>query len=285
MTARPDYRFPRSGPLPGQWTVAGGLLCLLPATLGALATIFGVLPADTTAFIADANAAPSWRLWLGADALGRDLFSRLAAASVLFLGPGVVAAVVAAVAGVALGVGRSLGGRLLGPLSSWMLQVLDGVPKLVLVLLVAAIARSDLGWIMATVGLTFAPQIAEAVASSVERLRSSAFIEAELSLGVGIGRIVFVHILWGHARRVLLSQLTSLFAYALLVESTLSYLGGELGVQEPTPSWGNMLALAREGFFHGHLFQALAPAAMIAVTLLGFSTLAAGLLQSLEGRR
>ena len=93
------------------------------------------------------------------------------------------------------------------------------------------------------------------------------------------------HILWGHARPVLLSQISSLFAYGLLVESTLSYLGGELGVQEPTPSWGNMLALAREGFFHGHLLQALAPAAMIAVTLLGFSTLAAGLLQSLEGGR
>jgi peptide/nickel transport system permease protein len=262
-----------------------GVACLLPATLGALATLLGLLPTDPEAFVAPANGAPSWGHWLGTDALGRDLLSRLSAAAVLFVGPGAAAAAVATVVGVSLGVGRSLGGRWSRAGASWVLQVLDGVPKLVLVLLVAAIARSQLGWIMATVGLTFAPQIAEVVATSVERLRSSAFIEAEQSLGVGLGRIVFVHILWGHARPVLLAQLSSLFAYALLVESSLSYLGGELGVQEPTPSWGNMLALAREGVFRGHLAPALAPALMIALTLLGFSVLAAGVVQGLEGRR
>ncbi len=282
---RADYRYPQRGPRPGFAALAVGIACLLPATLGALATLCGLLPADPEAFVAAANAAPSWQHWLGTDALGRDLLSRLSAAAVLFVGPGVLAAGMAAGVGVTLGVGRSLGGPWTRALASWLLQILDGVPKLVLVLLVAAIARSELGWIMATVGLTFAPQIAEVVGSSVERLRSSAFIEAEQSLGVGLGRIVFVHILWGHARQVLLAQLSSLFAYALLVESSLSYLGGELGVQEPTPSWGNMLALAREGVFRGHLVPALAPALLIALTLLGFSALAAGVVQGLEGRR
>ena len=56
-------------------------------------------------------------------------------------------------------------------------------------------------------------------------------------------------------------------------------------MQEPTPSWGNMLALAREGFFRGHWMQALLPALLIAVTLLGFGTLAKGVVRGLEGRR
>ena len=279
-----DYRHPRRELRPGTLPLIAGFLCLLPATLGALAALVGALPADPSSFVAPANAPPSWHHWLGADVLGRDVLSRLAAATALFLGPGVLAGLVAVGVGVALGLVRSLGGPLPRALASWALQVLDGVPKLVLVLLIAAITRSHLGWIMATVGLTFVPPIAEVVGTSVERLRSSAFIEAERSLGVGMGRIVFVHILWGHARRVLLAQLTGLFAYAVLVESSLSYLGGELGVQEPTPSWGNMLALAREGFFHGHPLQALAPALLIAVTLLGFSFLAAGVVQGFDER-
>lgn len=282
---RADYRYPPRGPRPGSAALLVGAVCLAPALFGALTTLLGWLPADPEAFVGAANEAPSWQHWLGTDGLGRDLFSRLAAAALLFIGPGLLAAAVATGFGAALGVTRSLGRGWLRGGAAWLLQVVDSVPKLVLVLLVAAITRSHLGWIMATVGVTFAPQIAEVVASSVERLRSSAFIEAEQSLGVGLGRIVFVHILWGHARRVLLAQLSGLLAYALLVESSLSYLGGELGVQEPTPSWGNMLALAREGFFRGHLLPALAPALFIAVTLLGFSALTAGVVQGLEGRR
>jgi peptide/nickel transport system permease protein len=164
----------------------------------------------------------------------------------------------------------------------WVVQVLDSVPKLILVLLVAAIARSELTWIMTTVGVTFAPQVAATVHSSIERLRATAFIEAERSLGVSMARIVFVHILWGHCRRLLLAQFTSLLAYALLVESSLSYLGGELGVQEPAASWGNMLALARDGLFRGHYLPGLAPAAMISATLLGFSLTGGALLDTLE---
>jgi ABC-type dipeptide/oligopeptide/nickel transport system permease subunit len=165
-----------------------------------------------------------------------------------------------------------------------MLQVLDAVPKFVCVLLVAAIARSEIVWIMAVVGLTFAPQIGGVIQSSVDRLKSSAFIEAERSVGIGVGRIVFVHILWGNARKLLFAQLTSLLAYALLVESSLSYLGGELGIQEPAASWGNMIALARDGMFRGHLLPVLLPAGAISLTLLGFSLLEQRVLEALEER-
>jgi len=285
MNSRSWYRYPRPRRADARCTLRLGGLLLLPATAGAVLALSGALPADPTSFQGAPNTGPAFAHWLGTDALGRDLFSRLAAAAAQFALPGAVAVGTALGIGGVLGVAGGLAGRLAGALAKWASLVLDSIPKLVLVLLVAAISGSRLGWIMAAIGVTFAPQVAEAIRSSIDRLRATAFIEAEQSLGVGMVRVVFVHILWGHARRLLLAQLTSLLAYAVLVESSLSYLGGELGVQEPAPSWGNMLALAKDGIFRGHLLPAVAPAVLISLTLLGFSLLGQGLLESLEERR
>lgn len=282
MTRGGGYRYPRRGGNLRHAALWVGAACLLPLVLGAAATAAGWLPADPSAAIGAPGAPPGAAHWLGTDALGRDILSRLASASANFALPGLLAAAVALVTGVTLGVAGEFAGRGAGVVALWLLQVIDAVPKFVLVLLVAAIARSELAWVMAAVGLTFAPQIAGSIRQSVERLRATAFIEAERSLGAGLARIVFVHILWGHARRLVLGQLTSLAAYALLVESSLSYLGGELGVQEPAASWGNMIARARDGVFAGHLLPVVLPAAAISVSLLGFSLLGLGLLGALE---
>jgi peptide/nickel transport system permease protein len=278
------YVYPRAGGLLRRVVLFAGIACLLPTTIGVLATLLGWLPADPVQFVAPPNAPPSAQLWLGADALGRDLLARLAAASAQFALPGLLAVVTALGLGTVLGVTAGLTGPVTGLAAEWCIQVLDSVPKLVLVLLVAAIGRSDLTWIMVTVGATFAPHVAGAIQTSIARLRATTFIEAERSLGIGMGRIVFVHILWGHSRRLILAQLLSLFAYALLVESSLSYLGGELGVQEPAASWGNMLALARDGLFRGHYLPAFGAAAMISLTLLGLSLVGRGILATLEER-
>jgi peptide/nickel transport system permease protein len=262
----------------------GGFVCLVPALLGVLAVAFNLLPHNPLEFAGEPNAGPGGGFLLGCDALGRDMASRLGAAAAYFIGPGTLATFVALALGVILGVAESLGGKLWGAVSGWCLEVLDSLPKFVIVLLVASIARSSLVWIMTAVGLTFAPQIAGAIRQSVSRLKDAAFIEAEKSLGVSMTRIVFVHILWGHARYVILAQLMSLMAYAMLVESSLSYLGGELGVQEPTPSWGNMLSLARDGLFSGHVMQAALPAVMISLTILGFTLVGRGMVFLMERR-
>ncbi len=262
-----------------------GCVLLLPALAGAAAALAGWLPADPAAFLGDPNAPPSAAHWLGTDALGRDLLSRLASASARFAAPGMLAIATALGIGSVLGVAGGFGGKAAEAASSWLTQVIDSVPKLVLVLLVASITGSELSWIMVAVGATFAPQVAGAIQASIQRLRATAFIEAEQSLGVGVGRIVLVHILWGHARRVLLAQLLGLAAYALLAESSLSYLGGELGVQEPAASWGNMLALAKDGLFRGHFLPAVAPALLIALNLLGLTLLGQGILSAVEERR
>lgn len=261
-----------------------GIICLLPATIGGLLFMLGFMPHNPVEFVGEPNAQICGRFILGCDSLGRDLASRLGAAGAYFIMPGALAVGISLILGLVLGVAESLGGRFYGAVSSWFLQVLDSMPKFVLVLLVASIARSNLWTIMAAVGVTFAPQIAGAIRSSVARLKAAAFIEAEKSLGVPMARIVFVHILWGHARYVILSQIMSLLAYALLVETSLSYLGGELGVQEPVPSWGNMIALARDGLFTGHVMPALLPAAMISICILGFTLVGRSVIRLVEDR-
>ncbi|MBI5015764.1 MAG: ABC transporter permease [Deltaproteobacteria bacterium] len=282
MKTRGIYRAPRSGWTARHVSLWTGVACLLPLALGVVLALAGWLPADPAAGSGTIEAPVSAAHWLGTDALGRDTLSRLASASANFAGPGLLAAAVALLIGTMLGVAGEFAGPAGGAVAHWLLQVIDAVPKFVLVLLVAAIARSEIAWVMAAVGLTFAPQIAGGIRQSVERLRATAFIEAEHSLGVGLGRIVFVHILWGHARRLVLGQLTTLVAYALLVESSLSYLGGELGIQEPAASWGNMIARGRDGVFSGHLLPVLLPAGAISVTLLGWSLLGRGLLGTIE---
>lgn len=276
--------FPRRRGKVGLTELSIGGACLVPALLGVAAVLTGLLPYGPTDFVGAPNSPPSAEFYLGCDALGRDMVSRLGAAAAYFALPGTLSMAVALIAGFILGVAESLGGRFWGLISSWFLQVLDSVPKFVLVLLVASIARSNLVWIMGAVGITFAPQIAAAIRSSVQRLSASAFIEAEKTLGVSMGRIVFVHILWGHARHVILAQLMSLMAYALLVETSLSYLGGELGVQEPVPSWGNMIALARDGLFNGNPMPAILPALMISLTILGFTLVGRAVVQMVEER-
>lgn len=282
MNGRFTYIYPRLRLSRAKICILLGIFFLLPSFIGTAADLFGALPHDPAARIGLADALPSGEFWLGTDALGRDLFSRLASASANFALPGLLAVAVALCGGTFLGVlGGGLAGKPLKIAAGWLLQVLDGAPKLIVVLLAAAITMSNISWIMIAVGATFCPQIAGAIMSSIERLRAMAFIEAEKSLGVGAGRIIFYHILWSHARRLILAQISTLMAYALLIESSLSYLGKGLGIQEPAASWGNMLDLAKDGFFAGHALPAILPAAFISLSLLGFNMLGLGLLHAI----
>ena len=278
------YRYPRTGIRPAEAAVGAGALCLLPACAGAALSAFGWLPHDPTAFVAPPHAPPSPSLWLGADALGRDLAARLAAAAAGLALPGLAAVAAAVGLGAFLGLAEGLAPRPFRSLATWLVESVDSIPKLVTALLVAAAAGNRPVWTMTALGAAFAPQMAECIRSSVEELRSRTFIEAERCLGVNPLRIAVVHILWAHARSVLLAQVSALLSYVVLVEASLSYLGGGLGVQEPVPSWGNMLALARDGLFQGHWMPAVAPAVVLSLTLLGFTLVGRGLLASAEER-
>jgi ABC-type dipeptide/oligopeptide/nickel transport system permease subunit len=106
------------------------------------------------------------------------------------------------------------------------------------------------------------------------------YIEAALALGLSPARVILKHVLWLHGRGLVLIQASVGMGEAILIETALSYLG--FGVQEPRPSWGNMVALGKDYFFRGELWISTAPAMAILITVLGFHLLGDALLERLE---
>jgi len=135
--------------------------------------------------------------------------------------------------------------------------------------------------IMAVVGLTTAPTVATLVKGKVLMLKARSFIESAVALGVPPRAIVWRHSLWYNCRALLLIQATLGMAEAVLIETSLSYLG--FGVQEPAPSWGNMVQAGANYLLQGNLWLSSAPALAILATVLGFHLLGDGLNNILEG--
>lgn len=211
-----------------------------------------------------ANVGPSVAHWLGTDHLGRDVFLRLLLATRSFVGPGLLACAVAALAGVPLGAASGWYGGPVAAAIRYVWSVVSSVPRFVLVLLVASI-YGDATWRLAIVaGAAWAPVIGEAVHSRIEELRNAEYVLANRAYGLPAWRILWVHLVWAACRRRIARLSLSLFGYFLVLESTLSYIGG-FGVQEPVPSWGNMLVFE---WGRGGLLGVLAPMLALQVVVL-----------------
>jgi len=166
---------------------------------------------------------------------------------------------------------------------TYLNNLVDSFPRLVLILLVIAAFKPDIYYIMAVVGLAGSPVVAALIAGKVRFLRQKHFIEAAHVLGLPTRVILLKHLLWYNCRALLIIQATLGMGEAILIETSLSYLG--FGVQEPTPSWGNMVQAGANYFLQGMFWPSTAPALAILVTILGFHILGDGLNNILEGKR
>src|SRR5919197_4699066 len=235
----------------------GLLIVALVAVSYAVGT-FGWLPHDPQAMnVALMNAPPfSPGHLLGTDFLGRDLQSRLILGIQAYFLPGLLAITISLVGGSVLGILAGYHGGALDTLITYFSNLLDSFPRLVLILLVIAAFKPDIYAIMVVVGITAMPVIARLVAGKIAFLRHKSFIEAAHALGLPAHTVVLKHILWFNCRALLVIQATLGMAEAILIETSLSYLG--FGVQEPTPSWGNMVQAGANYFFHGKFWPSTA---------------------------
>lgn len=241
---------------------------LLVAVVGALAPLAGY-PVGGDVDPSRASLGPSLAAPLGTDHLGRSVAWRLALAGRAFLEPGLLAGLVAAGLGVPTG---ALAGRWGGGLDQalrYLGAVVASVPRFVLVLLALMIYGHGPVRLGLAIGLTYVPELSEAVRTRIEGLRGREFVVASVAHGVPEARLLWGHLVLGATHRVLAHHLVRVFAFTVVVESTLAYLGG-FGVQEPTPSWGNMLV-----FEWGRPLGAssLAPGAALWGTLLACAVL------------
>ena len=283
VAERPERSRWRAAALGDRAAVGYGLLVVGLVVVSYICGAAGWLPDDPARMdMARLNAAPGAGHALGTDFLGRDILSRLIVGIQAYFLPGVLAVVISLALGATLGVTAGYRGGRAEALVTYLSNLVDAVPRLVLILLVIAAFRADIYYVMLVVGITGAPAVASIIAGKIQFLRQKSFIEAAHVLGLPTRVIVLKHILWYNCAPLLIIQATLGMGEAILVETSLSYLG--FGVQEPTPSWGNMVQAGANYFFHGKFWPSTAPALAILFTILGFHLLGDGLNNILESK-
>ncbi|OZI25278.1 peptide ABC transporter permease [Bordetella genomosp. 7] len=181
--------------------------------------------------------APGAAHWFGTDDFGRDVFSRVIYGGRLSLLVGFLVVLLASVLGIALGLTAGFF-RGADKVVSRLIDAMMAFPDILLAIaLVAALGPSLLNVVIA-LGIVYAPRLARIVRASTLVIRELPFVEAARALGVPTWRIVTVHVL-RNLMSPLLVQGTFIFAYAILAEAGLSFLG--VGVSPDIPTWGTMI--------------------------------------------
>lgn len=241
-----------------------------------------VLPLDPQKINPELTMAPPGTAghWLGTDFMGRDILSRLVIGTQAYFLPGLLAIGISLSIGTFLGVAAGYRGGWPDRVCTYIGNLLDSFPRLVLILLMVAALKPDMFTIMVVVGVTNIPAVASLIKNKIVFLKQKNHIEAATALGLSGKSIILKHILWLHCRAVLIIQSIFVMAEAVWVETSVSYLG--FGVQEPTPSWGNMVQSGVNYLMQGAFWPSTAPALAILLTILGFRFLGNGLHHILE---
>jgi len=224
--------------------------------------------------------APNWHHPMGTDDLGRDVWSRIVFGARISLLVGFVAVGIASLIGVIIG---ALAGYYGGWIDSLMMRFVDIMlcfPSFFLILAVISFLEPSIWNIMIIIGLTSWMGIARLVRAEFLSLRERDFVLAARSLGGRDTRIIFRHVLPNAISPVLVSATLGV-AGAILTESALSFLG--IGVQPPTPSWGNMLIAGKQTLGTAWWLSAF-PGLAILTTVLGYNLLGEGIRDALDPR-
>ncbi len=225
------------------------------------------------------NRPPSWRHPLGTDLFSRDTWSRLAYGARVSLGIGVLATLVSVVVGAAVGAAAGYFRRGTDAVLMRLVDVGLSVPKIFLVLVAVALGR-PLGPVPLALLLGFTGWFATSrlVRAEVLSLREREFVEAARALGARPWRVIVRHVLPG-AIAVLLVSAALGVANVLLLEAGLSFIGA--GVQPPVPSWGNMIADARDQLASAP-WTSLFPGLAITAVVLSLHAVSDGLRNALD---
>ncbi len=224
--------------------------------------------------------SPSWHHLFGTDQLGRDVFSRMVWGAGISLKVGFVATGVSIVIGVILGALAGYYGRWVDTVIMRFVDIMLCFPAFFLILAVIAILEPSIWNIMIVIGLTSWMGITRLVRADFISLKERDFVQAARAIGAGDLRIIFRHILPNAMASVLVAATLGV-AGAILTESALSFLG--IGVQPPTPSWGNILTAGKNNIDIAW-WLSLYPGLAILITVLGYNLLGEGIRDSLDPR-
>lgn len=219
---------------------------------------------------------------LGTDYLGRDILSRLIYGVEAYFLPGMLAVSIATGFGALLGALAIISRKRIRQLINFTNRFLQIIPRLVLLLLLIAIFEPGIFLIMTVIGIVNIPSVATLVSARVEILRDKRFVDFARSCGAPLHAIIFKHLLWYNCRSLLISLSAIIMAEAILLETSLSYLG--FGTQEPTPSWGNMVQAGANYLLQGDIWSSTIPALAIMLVLSALYLFSHTIVRILDGK-
>ena len=258
--------------------VTGLVLIGIVAAVAVLAPIFA-LPDPNKLAMRSKFLPPSWEHPFGTDNFGRSQLSRVVWGARLSLVMGAAVVMLNAIFGTLIGALAGYFRRL----DNGLMRINDALmafPAIILALAItAALGASMLNAIVA-IAVVYIPRTARIVRASVLVIRETEYVQASVAAGAGSWRILRRHIL-PNSVAPLIVQLSFLFAYAVLSEATLSFLG--VGAPPPTPTWGNIMAEGRQYMREAPWIIAI-PGVALAISVLGLNLLGDGLRDVLDPR-
>ncbi len=211
---------------------------------------------------------PSSQHWLGTDAFGRDVLSRLIFGARTALLVGFSASFIGATLGAVLGVTSAYFSGKTDFAIQRLADIVISFPLIILAMAIVAILGVGTGNLIAAIAFSFVPRVQLVVRASALGIRQTDYVEAARAIGAGHWRIIFRHMVPNVVAPYLI-MLTALLGQAILLEASLSFLG--LGVAEPTAAWGLMLSGAAVEFVQRAPWMAIAPGAAITLSVLAFN--------------
>jgi len=274
----------------GWWAVVMDFVRRRPlGAVGAMVVVLMLAVAVTAGLIAPYNpvqvdfgamlSRPSAAHWLGTDAFGRDVLSRLIYGSRTALLVGFGAAVFGATAGAVLGVGSAYFGGRVDLYVQRLMDIFIAFPLIILALAMVAILGNSLPNLITAITIPMIPRCALVIRSSALAIREMPYVDAARAAGFGHARIILRHML-PNVMAPYLIMLTAFLGQAILLEASLSFLG--LGVQEPTAAWGLMLRGAAVEFAEAAPWMAIFPGLAISLAVFAFNLFGDSLRDALD---
>jgi peptide/nickel transport system permease protein len=269
-------RFCRKKPL---GAIGGALMIAMLLTAVLAEPLATHDPIDVDA--AHTLARPNAEHWLGSDHLGRDIYSRIVHGARVSLVVGVLSTLFGSVLGGVIGLLSAYFGGKTDLITQRALDILQGLPLLVLALVMAAALGPSVPNVIVAISIPIIPRAARVIRASVLSIREMQYVEAARALGLQHLRIAFRHIM-PNTMGPFIVLTTAQLGSAILVEATLSFLG--LGVPEPYPSWGRMLSVSAAEYAQKAPHLVLFPGIAISLAVFGSNLLGDALRDTLDPR-
>ncbi|HET9016306.1 MAG TPA: oligopeptide ABC transporter permease [Thermomicrobiaceae bacterium] len=266
--------------LENRLAVAGMVVVVLFYLIAIIAPLIQRYPPDRIQAGAR-DLAPSAQHWLGTDRNGRDVYSRLLNGGRVSLAVGFTAVAIIMTIGTTLGAVSGYFGHWVDGLIMRFTDILLSIPQILLLISAAALFNAGILTTIVVIGVTSWPGCARLVRGQFLALKDQEYVTAARTIGAKPWQIIWRHLL-PNSLAVIIVEATLWLSFAIILEASLSYLG--LGVQIPTPSWGNMLQDGQHELLVGAWWLTVFPGMAIFLVVMAFNLMGDGLRDAFDPR-